>query len=91
MPLSLKPIILTGTKVKKLHLPYYKKGNFTLYKGDVLDVIRRIPDNSIDMVFSDPPYNLSNGGFTVHAGKMVSVNKGGWDVGRGFENAVTLK
>lgn len=37
------------------------------------------------MVFADPPYYLSNGGFTVHAGKMVSVNKGAWDVSRGME------
>lgn len=38
------------------------------------------------MVFADPPYNLSNGGFTVHAGKMVSVNKGDWDKSKGFQD-----
>jgi site-specific DNA-methyltransferase (adenine-specific) len=38
------------------------------------------------MIFADPPYNLSNGGFTVHAGKMVSVDKGDWDKSRGFAN-----
>ncbi|MCL4400092.1 site-specific DNA-methyltransferase [Patescibacteria group bacterium] len=38
------------------------------------------------MIFADPPYNLSNGGFTVHAGKRVSVNKGEWDKSRGFED-----
>jgi len=37
------------------------------------------------MIFADPPYNLSNGGFTVHAGRMVSVNKGDWDKSKGFE------
>ena len=37
------------------------------------------------MIFADPPYNLSNGGFTVHAGRMVSVNKGDWAKSRGFE------
>ncbi|HVN28541.1 MAG TPA: site-specific DNA-methyltransferase [Candidatus Binataceae bacterium] len=31
------------------------------------------------MIFADPPYFLSNGGITCHAGKMVSVNKGAWD------------
>jgi hypothetical protein len=31
------------------------------------------------MIFADAPYNLSNGGITVHAGRMVSVNKGEWD------------
>ncbi|MEX1015067.1 MAG: site-specific DNA-methyltransferase, partial [Candidatus Paceibacterota bacterium] len=41
--------------------------------------------NSIDMIFADPPYNLSNGGFSVHAGKRVSVNKGKWDKSNGFK------
>ncbi len=35
--------------------------------------------NSIDMIFADPPYFLSNWWFTVQSGKRVSVNKGGWD------------
>jgi DNA modification methylase len=34
---------------------------------------------SFDLVFADPPYFLSNGGITCHAGRMVSVNKGDWD------------
>ena len=31
------------------------------------------------MIFADPPYFLSTGGITCHAGKMVSVDKGEWD------------
>jgi len=42
------------------------------------------------MIFADPPYNLSNGGFTVHAGRMVSVNKGDWDKSNGFEDDYTF-
>ena len=37
------------------------------------------------MVFADPPYFLSNGGITCHAGRMVAVDKGGWDASRGPE------
>lgn len=37
------------------------------------------------MIFADPPYFLSNGGFSVHSGKQVSVNKGAWDKSQGFE------
>jgi site-specific DNA-methyltransferase (adenine-specific) len=37
------------------------------------------------MIFADPPYNLSNGGFTVHAGRRVSVNKGEWDKSNGLK------
>ena len=38
------------------------------------------------MIFADPPYNLSNNGFSLHAGKRVSVNKGVWDKSRGFKD-----
>lgn len=66
--------------------PYFHKDDFVLYHGDSIDLLARLPENSIDMVFADPPYNLSNGGFSVHAGKMVSVNKGDWDKSRGFKD-----
>lgn len=42
------------------------------------------------MIFADPPYNLSNGGFTVHAGKRVSVNKGEWDKSSGVDADFTF-
>ena len=45
-----------------------------------------LPEKSIDVIFADPPYNLSNDGYTVHAGKRVSVNKGDWDKSAGTEN-----
>ena len=66
--------------------PYFSNGDFILYFGDSLNILSKLAPNSIDMIFADPPYNLSNGGFTVHAGKMVSVNKGLWDISRGFED-----
>jgi len=37
------------------------------------------------MVFADPPYLLSNGGFTVHAGRRVCVIKGDWDKSNGLK------
>ena len=66
--------------------PYFKEGNFVLYNADSLKLLEQLPENSIDMIFADPPYNLSNGGFTVHAGRMVSVNKGDWDKSKGFKD-----
>ena len=56
--------------------PYYKKDNFTLYQSDSLEILKELPENSIDMVFADPPYFLSSGSFTCQNGKMVSVKKG---------------
>jgi len=66
--------------------PYFIKDNFVLYHGDSINILNQLAENSIDMIFADPPYNLSNGGFSVHAGRMVSVNKGYWDVSRGFQD-----
>lgn len=74
--------ILSSVKEK----PYFVADNFVLYKADCLKLLEQLPENSIDMIFADPPYNLSNGGFTVHAGRMVSVNKGEWDKSKGFQD-----
>ena len=63
--------------------PYYKKSNFTLYNADSLDLMEQLPENSIDMIFADPPYFLSSGSFTCQSGKMVSVKKGDWDLSKG--------
>ncbi len=65
--------------------PYFIKNNFVLYHGDSLKILEQIPENSIDMIFADPPYMLSNGGFTCHAGKMVKVDKGEWDISNGLK------
>lgn len=80
--LATKEKILNSVKTK----PYFKDGDFVLYNTDCLDILNALPENSVDMIFADPPYNLSNGGFTVHAGRMVSVNKGDWDKSNGFDD-----
>lgn len=60
---------------------YYKEEEFHLYHGDSFSLLKKIPEKSIDMIFADPPYFLSNGGISVQSGKMVSVNKAKWDMG----------
>jgi modification methylase len=37
-------------------------GPETIIAGDCLDVLRSLPDRSVDLVFADPPYNLQLGG-----------------------------
>jgi site-specific DNA-methyltransferase (adenine-specific) len=59
------------------------KHHLRIYQCDCLDILAQIPPSSVDLIFADPPYFLSNGGITCHAGKMVSVNKGSWDVSQG--------
>jgi len=75
---------VTKTNRSKLQ-PYYEKPGFVLYHANCLDILLRLPENSVDLVFADPPYRLSNDGFTVHSGKRVSVNKGEWDKSNGLE------
>jgi hypothetical protein len=38
--------------------PYYKTDDVELYVGDCLDVLRQMPDASIDAVVTDPPYEI---------------------------------
>jgi site-specific DNA-methyltransferase (adenine-specific) len=64
---------------------YYSEPGFELYLGDSLVLLDDMEPESVDTIFADPPYNLSNGGFSVHAGKRVSVHKGAWDESKGFE------
>lgn len=65
--------------------PYFNENGFCLLHGDCREILTQFPEDHFDMVFADPPYMLSNDGFTVHAGKRASVNKGKWDKSRGLE------
>jgi site-specific DNA-methyltransferase (adenine-specific) len=56
-----------------------------LWHGGCMEVLGGITPGCVDMVFADPPYNLSNGGFTCQSGRAASVNKGGWDRSAGIE------
>ena len=64
---------------------YYEKEDIQLFLGDCIEILNKATPESIDMIFADPPYLLSNGGITCHSGKVVSVNKGKWDESKGLE------
>ncbi len=57
-----------------------------LYNADCIEVLKTLKPNSIDLIFADPPYFLSNGGKSIHSGKIVSVNKGDWDEKSKYDN-----
>ena len=91
--MTFKGILLIYCKITKMSLiqikdnsPYYEKDNFELYLGDCVEILKKTPKDCVDLIFADPPYNLSNGGFTCHAGKRVSVNKGQWDISKGIKD-----
>src|SRR5258706_10176318 len=84
---SIAPIVPTDSRQLK---PDNLRPAFTapkphprLYQGDCLEILAAIPESSVDLVFADPPYFLSNGGLTSHSGKIVSDHKGDWDKSRG--------
>ena len=79
-PFDLQIKKLDNLEVLTAMKPYYesKDGRFKLYLADSFEFLRDFSKNSVDMIFSDPPYMLSNGGFTVHAGRRGRVKKGDW-------------
>ena len=38
--------------------PYYHSDRVTLYNADCIDVMRDMPDNSADLILTDPPYGI---------------------------------
>jgi site-specific DNA-methyltransferase (adenine-specific) len=64
---------------------YFQKRGYSLICGDCLEVLPSLKNNSVNMIFADPPYNLSNGGISCKNGKMVCVDKAKWDKSNGFE------
>ena len=55
-----------------------------IYNIDCLDLFKKIKDNSVDLIFADPPYNLSKSRFTIKfvksGGTDLNTNKGNWDI-----------
>ena len=72
---------------EKIFSVYYDNPEHSvrLLKGDCIKILNQARENSVDMIFTDPPYFLTNGGITCHAGKMVSVDKGKWNKYKGIE------
>ena len=70
--------------------PWRSTSSYSLYAGDALKILPSLPAASVDIVFADPPYKLSNNGFTCHSGKAVSVNKAAWDKSTGFASDVSF-
>lgn len=69
------------------HNPFHQSKKAVLLYGDSISLLDTlISDNKrFALIFADPPYFLSNGGTSVHAGKRVKVDKGKWDKSNGFD------
>ena len=67
-----------GIRIQGLK-PYYTEQTAALFYADTLEALEGMTLESVDMIFADPPYFLSNDGISCSGGKAVSVNKGDWD------------
>ena len=56
----------------------YKDDNLWLMQGDCLERMKEIPDGSVDMIFTSPPYNM---GTTSGGGFPKGGAKGKWSGG----------
>ena len=60
-------------------------GHSALYQGESLALLASMRPESVDCIWTDPPYFLSNDGVTNVGGRRVSVNKGDWDRSDGVD------
>ncbi len=58
-----------------------------IVKGDCIEVLKKLPDNSVDLIFADPPYNLQLQGelWRPNQTKVDAVNDD-WDKFVSFED-----
>ncbi len=61
--------------MKKGNLKYPKDFLNKIICGDSIEVMKLIPDNSIDLVVTSPPYNLKN---STGNGMSVNTKSGKW-------------
>ena len=52
--------------------------NIQLYQGDCLEVMKNIPDKSVDLVLTDPPYNIARDNNFTTMGR-AGIDFGEWD------------
>lgn len=60
-----------------------KTRNYTVVNGDCLDYLGQIPDNSIDLILTDPPYNIaqySTGNINLPGRSALNNDLAEWDL-----------
>ncbi|MBN1536407.1 MAG: site-specific DNA-methyltransferase [Anaerolineales bacterium] len=56
-------------KTTKINSNYWD----VIHQGDAIDILKQYPDNSIDLVFADPPYNLEKAYGVYNDGKGIDT------------------
>lgn len=50
--------LFSPTEELKINTTFSVENNVTFYPGDCLDFLKQIPDNSIQLIITSPPYNI---------------------------------
>ena len=58
---------------KKVPL-FFETEESQLIVGDSFKILTKMKPESVDMIFADPPYFLSNDGITCQGGKSLTEN-----------------
>jgi len=58
--------------------PYYEKENIIIYNDNCLDIIKELQDESIDLVVTDPPYNIGDTNKRTKVGNKIVSNMEAW-------------
>ena len=58
-----------------MDINFFGKDNQGIYHGDAIEVLKQIPDESIDLIFVDPPYNI---------GKDFAGRKDKWETDEAY-------
>ena len=58
----------------------YRDDNIWLMQGDCLERMKEIPDGSVDLVLTDPPYNIAREN-NFHTMGRAGIDFGEWDKG----------
>ena len=69
--------LLSEMECSRTHRPEETKEN-TLLLGDCLDLLKVVPNESIDLVLTDPPYNISRENGFARLGRS-GIDFGEWD------------
>lgn len=67
----------SSNKLKELD-PYWKSNLGRLYNGDCLEILPSIPDESVDLIFADPPFNLKKDYGTESSDNLTQTEYINW-------------
>jgi DNA modification methylase len=67
---------------------FYEEKNVCLYHGDSINILKKLENNSVDVVFADPPYNmqLDKKLYRPDQTEVDGVGESQWDIFASFKD-----